>query len=207
MLIGKLESVDITTKQARGDADVLIVETAIEESEHHRTAVIVGEAIDLLVILIGRTQTHQEVSTKLNKPVQLANLPPTSAAAHQHINRVYYQVQTWLGNDLKPPKWGWILLNEFLEPITAILSPAPDELLNTIFCNCKNSRGSRCGCRKSGLQCSSACGQCNGQACFNASRYESDLDEDCTFDPEILQDLETNILDDENNEKKLKISE
>ncbi|GFY63434.1 uncharacterized protein TNIN_241291 [Trichonephila inaurata madagascariensis] len=60
MLIGKLDSVDITTKQARDDADVLIVETAIEESEHHRTAVIVGEDIDLLVILIGRTQTHQE---------------------------------------------------------------------------------------------------------------------------------------------------
>ncbi|GFY41261.1 uncharacterized protein TNIN_343801 [Trichonephila inaurata madagascariensis] len=50
MLIGKLESVDITTKQARDDADVLIVETAIEESEHHRIAVIVGEDIDLLVL-------------------------------------------------------------------------------------------------------------------------------------------------------------
>ncbi|GFT77823.1 uncharacterized protein TNCV_4388001 [Trichonephila clavipes] len=33
-------------------------------------------------------------STKLNKSVQLSNLPPTSAAAHQHISRVYYQVQT-----------------------------------------------------------------------------------------------------------------
>ncbi|GFS98488.1 uncharacterized protein TNCV_3478781 [Trichonephila clavipes] len=51
--------------------------------------------------------------------------------------------------------------------------------------------------RNRGVQCSSA--QYNGQACFNASRYESDFDEDCTFDPEILQDLETNILDDENN--------
>lgn len=40
--------------------------------------------------------------TKLNKPVQLSNLPPTSTAAHQHFNRVYYQVQTWLGHDLKP---------------------------------------------------------------------------------------------------------
>ncbi|GFS84477.1 uncharacterized protein TNCV_4606601 [Trichonephila clavipes] len=132
----------------RDDADVLIVETAIEESEHHTTAVIVGEDIDLLVILIERTQSHQEVffkkinssssiprrklsctnilhengvrvllaiynapqsensidnlrctqfikSTKLNKPVQLSNISPTRAAAHQHISRVYYQVQTW----------------------------------------------------------------------------------------------------------------
>ncbi|GFY51097.1 uncharacterized protein TNIN_270001 [Trichonephila inaurata madagascariensis] len=41
-------------------------------------------------------------STKLNKPVQLSNIPPTRAAAHQHISRVYYQVQTWLGNHLEP---------------------------------------------------------------------------------------------------------
>ncbi|GFY75699.1 uncharacterized protein TNIN_370461 [Trichonephila inaurata madagascariensis] len=145
-------------------------------------------------------------STKLNKPVQLSNLPPTSVAAHQHINRVYYQVQSWLENDLKPQEWGWILRNEFLEPITTVLSPSPDELLNTIYCNCKNGCGSRCECKKSGLQCSSAC-QCNGQACFNASRYESDLDEDCTFYPKILQDLETNIFDDLNNEKELEIFE
>ncbi|GFY56428.1 hypothetical protein TNIN_405601 [Trichonephila inaurata madagascariensis] len=50
-------------------------------------------------------------------------------------------------------------------------------------------------------------GQCNGQACLNALRYESDLIEDCTFDPKILRDLETNILDDENYEKELEIFE
>ncbi|GFY41262.1 uncharacterized protein TNIN_343811 [Trichonephila inaurata madagascariensis] len=158
-----------------------------------------------LIIFVTLNSSGQQ--KKLNKPVQLSNLPPTNAAAHQHINRVYYQVQIWLGNDLDPQKWGWILRNEFLEPITTVLSPAPDELLNTIFCNCKNGCGSRCGCRKLGLQSSLGCGQCNGQACFNDSRYESDLDEDCTFDPKILQDLETNILDDENNEKELEIFE
>ncbi|GFX08463.1 hypothetical protein TNCV_3269521 [Trichonephila clavipes] len=72
----------------------------------------------------------------LNKPVQLSSLPPTSAAAHQHISRVYYQL---------------------------------------------------------------GCCQCNGKASFNSSRYESDLNEYCTFDPEALRDLEANILDDENN--------
>ncbi|GFS43001.1 SWIM-type domain-containing protein [Trichonephila inaurata madagascariensis] len=58
-----------------------------------------------------------------------------------------------------------------------------------------------------GFATSYACGQYNGQAFFNASRYESDLDEDYTFDPEILQDLETNIFDDENNENELEIFE
>ncbi|GFY41967.1 uncharacterized protein TNIN_275051 [Trichonephila inaurata madagascariensis] len=59
-------------------------------------------------------------STKLNKPVQLSNTPPTSAAAHQHISRVYYQVQTWLGYHIEPQERGWILRNEFLEPITTL---------------------------------------------------------------------------------------
>ncbi|GFY79581.1 uncharacterized protein TNIN_146161 [Trichonephila inaurata madagascariensis] len=89
-------------------------------------------------------------STKLNKPVQLSNIPPTRAAAHQHISCVYYQNQTWLGNHLEPQEGGWILRNEFLEPIMIILPPTPDELLKTIVCNCKNSCGSRCGCKKSG---------------------------------------------------------
>ncbi|KAF2902748.1 hypothetical protein ILUMI_03438 [Ignelater luminosus] len=118
MLIEKLETVNITTKQARDDADVLIIETAIEESKRRRTAVIIGEDIDLL-----------------------------------------------------------------------------------------NGCGSRCGCRKLGLQCTLACGQCNGQACLNASPYQSDLDKDSTFDPEILEDLETNILDDENDDNELEIFE
>ncbi|GFS30659.1 uncharacterized protein TNIN_160231 [Trichonephila inaurata madagascariensis] len=53
-----LTDIIITTK-VKDDADVLFVETAIEESEHHKTAIIV-EDIDLLVIVIGRTQSHQE---------------------------------------------------------------------------------------------------------------------------------------------------
>ncbi|GFY41558.1 uncharacterized protein TNIN_378871 [Trichonephila inaurata madagascariensis] len=44
-------------------------------------------------------------STKLNKPVQLFIIPPTSAVVHQHISRVYYQVQPWLGNHLEHQEW------------------------------------------------------------------------------------------------------
>ncbi|GFY47219.1 uncharacterized protein TNIN_371541 [Trichonephila inaurata madagascariensis] len=144
------------------------------------------------------------MSTKLNKPVQLSNIPPTRAAALQHISRVYYQVQTWLGNHLEPQEEGWILRNSFLEPIMTILPPAPDELFKTIYCNCKNSCGSRCGCKKSGCNILQLVASIMGKL---FSRYESDLYEDCTFDPEILQDLETNILDDEKNENELEILE
>ena len=109
-----------------------------------------------------------------------------------------------------------MLQNEFLEQI---LPPAPDELLNTIFCNCKNGCGPRCGSRKSGLQCTLACDLCNGQACLNAVSLQNepeeetlDLKEDIrrTLDLKdirrrtlVLKEeevLETMIQDDENDE-------
>lgn len=123
--------------------------------------------------------------------MKLSSLPPTSAAAQQHINRVYYQVQTWLGKDLQPEQWGWNLQNKILEPITTLLPPAPDELLNTIFCNCKKGCGAKCGCRKVGLQCSPVCGQCQGQACLNASVVLDDAEEICEDEPECALDTET----------------
>ncbi|KAL4713711.1 hypothetical protein ACJJTC_004242 [Scirpophaga incertulas] len=88
-----------------------------------------------------------------------------------------------------------------------LLPPAPAELLNVIFCNCKNGCGSRCGCRKSGLQCSLACGQCNGQACLNASLYPSNPDEENTYDPDILEGLEMNMTDNEDDDNESNIFE
>ncbi|GFY57228.1 hypothetical protein TNIN_324611 [Trichonephila inaurata madagascariensis] len=68
---------------------------------------------------------------------------------------------------------------------------------NTIYCNCKNGWGSRCGCKKSGCNVLQLVANIMG-------KLVSML---CTFDPEILQDSMTNILDDENNEKELEIFE
>lgn len=87
-------------------------------------------------------------NTRNNKRVQLSCLPPTSASTYQHLFRVFYQVQVWLGNDLNPEDWGWKLMNNSLEPIQTLLPPAPEKLLNTIFCNCKKGCTNNCGCRK-----------------------------------------------------------
>nr|CAI5844772.1 unnamed protein product [Callosobruchus analis] len=113
--------------------------------------------------------------------VKLTSLPSTSGAAHRHFNRVYYQVQAWLGHDLEPQEFGWTMCNGFLEP-------------------CKSDCGVRCGCRKAGLQCSLACGQYNGQACLSAVAYETHVNEDRTFDPEIREELETNVIEDDNED-------
>nr|CAI5823825.1 unnamed protein product [Callosobruchus analis] len=126
--------------------------------------------------------------TKLNKPVQLTSLPPTSGAAHQHFNRVYYQVQTWLGYDLEHQEFGWTMRSNLVR--------------------CKSDCGLRCGFRKAELQCSLACGQCNAQACLNALAYETDVNEDRTFDPEIMEELETNVIEDDHEDSnELEISE
>lgn len=58
-MLEKLETVNITTKHARDDATVVIIEITIVESKHQMTTVIIGENINLL-ILIGRTQSHQQ---------------------------------------------------------------------------------------------------------------------------------------------------
>ena len=46
-------------------------------------------------------------NTRNKKQVQLSCLPPTSAFAHQHLYRAFYQVQAWLRNQLNPEDWGW----------------------------------------------------------------------------------------------------
>lgn len=103
-------------------------------------------------------------------PVQVNALPPTSAAAKFYSLRVYLQVQEWIGNsDLAAEDWGWKNVNNQLLPITTDLPPAPAELLKIIRCNCKTDCDSkRCSCRKHGLDCSPACGECHGLHCSNS---------------------------------------
>ncbi|CAH0552841.1 unnamed protein product [Brassicogethes aeneus] len=95
-------------------------------------------------------------NSKSKKQVQLACLPPTSMAAYQHLFRVYYQVQVWLGYQVEPKDW-----------VQTLLPPAPEKLLNTIFRNCKKGCSAKSGCKKVGLFYSLACTNCQGRSCSN----------------------------------------
>lgn len=118
-------------------------------------------------------------STKL-KP-DLSSLPPTKGSAKYHSFRVYHQVQEWLGNQLPPEMWGWKRgVDGNLEPITTLDPPAPDTVLNSIFCRCKSDCSGKCGCRKAGIYCSPICNSCLG-ACTNGAPVdlnEKDDDDD-----------------------------
>lgn len=81
----------------------------------------------------------------------------------------------WLGYQLDPTDWGWKLVNNSLEPVHTLLPPAPEKLLNSIFCNCKKGCSAKCGCKKVGLFCSPACTHCQGRLCSN---IESPTEED-----------------------------
>lgn len=64
-----------------------------------------------------------------------------------------------------------------------LLPPAPEKLLNTIFCNCKKGCSAKCGCKKIGLQCSPACTNCQGVSCSNVQLNTREEDS-CDFDEE-----------------------
>lgn len=113
---------------------------------------------------------QQKVSSSISQ-VQAKVLPPTSSAARHHSYRVYFQVQEWatLGRcEHMPEEWGWELRRGQLIPVTTDIPPAPEDLLNVIRCTCKKDCSSgRCSCRKHGLTCTTACGECRGVSCMN----------------------------------------
>ena len=110
--------------------------------------------------------------------VQPENLPPTSAAASYHSQRVFFQVQQWKGDELlQPVDWGWKTTDGKLLPIQTHQPPAHNSLLEVIRCNCKTDcNTNRCTCKRHGLDCSAMCGTCRGQGCVNST--EPDLDAD-----------------------------
>ena len=122
--------------------------------ENALVAIYGGKASDTLDRL--RYQKYCEKVVKNAICVEAKSLPPTSSAAKFHAYRVYYQVQTWLGNTLvNPTDWGWNVSDGVMYPYMTDIAPAPDSLLKMVKCNCKTDcKTARCSCKKHGLDCS-----------------------------------------------------
>lgn len=86
------------------------------------------------------------------------------------------------GNELNPLDWGWQKKNDSLEPIKMLNDPAPQKLLHTISCKCKKGCLGNCSCRKSGLQCTVLCKECEGRSCENCTNTEEDSEESSDSD-------------------------
>lgn len=105
-------------------------------------------------------------------------LPPTSDAARFHSRRVYLQVQAWLGKNMEPTEWGWLLHRNqhgiFLKPCRMEQAARPESILRIIKCNCTGKcNKNTCSCRKNGLLCTLACGQCKEITCTNGQPHDS----------------------------------
>ncbi|GBM50045.1 hypothetical protein AVEN_90783-1, partial [Araneus ventricosus] len=110
---------------------------------------------------------HSFVKAAAKTKFNLARLPPTTDAGQLHAMRSYHQVQTWLGNEKDPLKWGWMHTPSGLFPKKSEKDPAPESLLQCISCTCKKVCTNACRCRKAGLHCSLLCKHCIGQSCEN----------------------------------------
>ncbi|GBO11838.1 hypothetical protein AVEN_34189-1 [Araneus ventricosus] len=213
-------------QQAVEDADLTIMNTAISVAPQYDYVRVVGENIDLLVLLTALASTHSKnkfislflkheellnrAATFLNPQAtteqvteagenvlvalyggdpatqnldelryhsfvkaaaktkfNLARLPPTTDASQLHAMRSYHQVQTWLGNEKDPLKWGWMHTPSGLFPKKSEKDPAPESPLQCISCTCEKGCTNACGCRKACLHCSLLCKHCIGQSCEN----------------------------------------
>ena len=146
----------------------------------------------LYVLLYGGKESDTLNSLRYAKYMQMVStskttiepqkLPPTENAAYFHALRVHLQVILWQKlshNCLDATQWGWKVADNQLTPIFTDLDAAPEGLLNFVRCKCKLTTANPCGsnscsCRKHGLKCVAACGECRGESCRNAEEVTLD---------------------------------
>lgn len=158
----------------------------------------IGEAgVRLFVIVYGGKASDSLNTLRYAKYMEMVSsarnvdpqkLPPTTRAAYYHSLRVHLQVIMWKEltiDSLNPLLWGWKGDGSLLQPVMTDVDPAPENLLKFVRCKCKLSSPNPCGtntcsCRKHGLKCVTACGDCRGESCRNAEGTvldDTDLDD------------------------------
>ena len=155
--IGKLSAI------AKHQALAIHTDTFLTSDQSRDT--IEGAGHQALAVLYGcQDLNHGWLSKFREKVITISfyvppeRLPPTIDAARFHSRRVYLQVPSWLGNDLEPTDWGWVLQDNILKPCRMEQAPAPASLLKVIQCCCTGSCArNTCSCRKHGLACKVAC--------------------------------------------------
>ena len=110
-------------------------------------------------------------------------LAPTEGAAAQHTLRVFLQWRDWnnlQSQSLNPADYGWSRSSGTFEPVGYLEEIAPQSILNFTICNCKTTqnelacRNDLCSCKRIGLKCLPACGNCHGMNCSNAGSQEAE---------------------------------
>jgi len=169
---------------------------------------VVKAGLQLLVLMYGGTiteslnrlryDTYMNAVANRSLPPRPEKLPPTEAAAKQHILRVHLQVVEWqtlkTGN-LKAEDWGWRQVQQQYFPTTTDLPPAPADLMDLVKCKCKVETRRPCmtmlcTCMKHGLPCLPACKHCCGRSCGNAGAAIGDAVLCCADNDDIVELLD-----------------
>ena len=137
-------------------------------------------------------------SVSTSTAINPASLPPTARAAFFHGLHVHLKVAQWEHlelNCLTPTEWGWQFQGDSLVPVKTDLEPAPESLLKFIRCSCKTTTKKTCGsqlcsCRKSELECVSACADCRGKYCGDQKIVTVDMLDDQEDDRNIFDMLQ-----------------
>ncbi|XP_043279745.1 uncharacterized protein [Venturia canescens] len=118
----------------------------------------------------ARYQKFTTLAVHASVEIRLAQLPPTQPVLREHVKRTFYQIQSWLSNELNPEDWGWRRTRTMMVPVMNPENSAPDNLLTLVSCSCTGDcKTARCTCRKSGLPCTQLCKHCEGQSCSNVA--------------------------------------
>jgi hypothetical protein len=163
-----------------------------------------GSAEDKLNLLRYKAYMHiTATSTQLLCPERL---PPTESAARYHSYRVHLQTLQWKllsTTEVNPRDWGWKEHEGKFIPVATDIDIAPADIMKVACCKCRVETKKPCGtqsciCRKYGLSCVTACKNCNGTSCENASDFSHNytVDDDELTGDDLIEESAASFIDD-----------
>ncbi|KAF0706902.1 Uncharacterized protein FWK35_00033648, partial [Aphis craccivora] len=195
MLTEKFLTSGILVRQAEDDADLLIVNIAIRNTDDNVQVVVIGkikhlkivqkhpELHDSLLIFNNESSSLEEIERAGEKYLLTLYKAPAHITSLNKLRHDVFQ-KTAASNKKKvqlarlPPTIDAKEYNGKLNPVFTKNSPAPDTLLNVISCACTKTCEQYCSCRKAGLLCSVICKHCQGGSCLNQQPIIDDEEED-----------------------------
>ena len=124
---------------------------------------------------IDVNEARYKLFTKKKKPPPPQVLPPTKDVLYLHIERANYQCQLWKKaldyhpHLPHPVEHGWTDIDGFLAVQWGNLKPAPDSILEFVFCSWKKFEcaTNHCSCVAVNLPCTDLC------CCTNCKNNDS----------------------------------
>ncbi|GBM69418.1 hypothetical protein AVEN_261265-1 [Araneus ventricosus] len=157
-----LQKANICVQQAVEDADLTIVNSAISVAPQYDYVCVVGEDIDLLVLLTALASTHSNV---FSKSVEEGKRQTVITQPHHLIINSRMNFCLFMLSVVVISHQHCLAKAAFIRNQRRIQHQSPS--FNAFPVLAKKGCANACGCRKAGLHCSLLCKHCIGQSCEN----------------------------------------